>query len=194
MTCENKDCKCDKDNPADNWIAKKTLHDLVLTGYEDIDGFLKECLETMRVKGHDYRQGNDDDLLHNFRTVADSVGSDIEKVWFTYFYKHYSAMVTYIKEGGQQESEPIEGRIKDQIVYLLLFYRMVQERKKGTLGKLGEIYKRAEESERRFRRLKRLHEENEVEFRGALAEERLDKIRATERTVDDAGRNGEDTR
>jgi hypothetical protein len=38
-------------------------------------------------------------------------------------------MVTFIKEGGQSESEPIEGRIKDQIVYLLLFYRMVQEKK-----------------------------------------------------------------
>jgi hypothetical protein len=99
------------------------------TGYLDIDAFLDDCLETMRVKGHDYRQGNDADLLHNFRTVGNTVGVDMMKVWFTYFYKHYSAMATFIKEGGQSESEPIEGRIKDQIVYLLLFYRMVQEKK-----------------------------------------------------------------
>jgi hypothetical protein len=99
------------------------------TGYSDIDIFLDECLDTMRKKGHDYRQGNDDDLLHNFRSVGEQVGEDMMKVWFTYFYKHYSAMVTFIKEGGQSESEPIEGRIKDQIVYLLLFYRMIQEKK-----------------------------------------------------------------
>lgn len=99
------------------------------TGYLDIDIFLDECFKTMRDKGHDYRQGHDDDILHNFRTVANSVDSDMEKVWFTYFYKHYSAMVTYIKEGGQRESEPIEGRIKDQIVYLILFWKMVQEKK-----------------------------------------------------------------
>lgn len=99
------------------------------TGYHDLDLFLDDCFKTMREKGHDYRQGNDADLLHNFRTVSKTVGVPMEKVWLTYFYKHYSAMTTYIKEGGQQESEPIEGRIKDQIVYLLLFYRMVKEEK-----------------------------------------------------------------
>jgi hypothetical protein len=121
------------DKECDGTCPRKIAQDLDVsyeyTGYQDIDKFLDECLETMRVKGHDYRQGNDDDLLHNFRTVAETVGLPIEKVWFTYFYKHYSAMATFIKEGGQSESEPIEGRIKDQIVYLLLFYRMVMERK-----------------------------------------------------------------
>jgi hypothetical protein len=115
------------------------------TGYPDIDEFLDDCLDTMRRKGHDYRQGNDDDVLHNFRTVAESVDSDMMKVWFTYFYKHYSAMVTFIKEGGQSESEPIEGRIKDQIVYLLLFYRMVQEKKAEPWKPVAEIARRAEE-------------------------------------------------
>lgn len=100
-----------------------------LTGYADIDAFLNDVLDTMRVKGHDYRQGNDDDLLHNFRTVGESVSVPMEKVWFTYFYKHYSALATYIKEGGQQESEPIESRVKDMIVYLLLFYKMVKEQR-----------------------------------------------------------------
>ena len=102
-----------------------------MTGYPDLDTFLTSTLEVMRRKGHDYRQGHDDDLLHNFRTVADSVGIPMEKVWFTYFFKHYAALATYIREGGQSESEPIEGRIQDLIVYLVLFYRMVQEAKDG---------------------------------------------------------------
>lgn len=104
---------------------------LNITGFADIDGFLADVFDTMAKKGHDYRQGNDSDLLHNFRTVANTVGTDMEKVWFTYFYKHYAAMCTFIKEGGQSESEPIEGRIKDQIVYLVLFWKMVQERKQA---------------------------------------------------------------
>jgi hypothetical protein len=144
------------------------------TGFPDIDTFLDECLETMRVKGHDYRQGNDSDLLHNFRTVGQAVDEDMAKVWFTYFYKHYSAMVTFIKEGGQSESEPIEGRIKDMIVYLLLFYRMVQERKTETVRHLGEIVQKAETADRNFKRLNELKKETlkqaEREMRALNAE------------------------
>jgi hypothetical protein len=99
-----------------------------LTGYRDIDDFLRETLATMKSKGHDYRQGNDADLLHNFRSVADAIDIPMRAVWATYFYKHYSAVMTYVKK-GQVESEPIEGRIKDLIVYLLLFYHLVQEEK-----------------------------------------------------------------
>lgn len=114
--------------------AGRATRPLKNTGYYDLDLFLDDCFKTMREKGHDYRQGNDKDLLHNFRTVAQTVNSSMEKVWFTYFYKHYSAMCTYIKEGGQSESEPIEGRIKDQIVYLILFYRMVTDAKRVKAG------------------------------------------------------------
>jgi hypothetical protein len=112
---------------------------LNITGYRDIDEFLTDVFDTMAKKGHDYRQGNDADLLHNFRTVAETVGSTKEKIWFTYFYKHYAAMTTFIKEGGQQESEPIEGRIKDMIVYLVLFYRMVQENKRKNATKMIKV-------------------------------------------------------
>jgi hypothetical protein len=99
------------------------------TNYPDINAFLEDCLETMRVKGHDYREGNDDDLLHNFRTVGEDADLPMEKVWYIYASKHWKAIKTYIKSGGQSESEPIEGRIKDIIVYSLLLYRMVNKGK-----------------------------------------------------------------
>ena len=101
-----------------------------LTRFPDIDAFLWDCFETMEAKGHDYREGNDDDALHNFRTMGEDLDLPMEKIWFVYFSKHLKALKTYIKEGGQRESEPIEGRIKDMLVYLLLFYKMVQENKK----------------------------------------------------------------
>lgn len=101
-----------------------------LTGHHSVDKFLEKTLEIMRVKGHDYRQGNDNDLIHNFRTVSEAVNEPMEKVWFTYFYKHYAALTTYIKNGGQSESEPIEGRISDLIVYLLLFHEILLDKEK----------------------------------------------------------------
>lgn len=130
MSCQHdsdRQCACDKG----------------LTGHEDIDTFLNECLETMRAKGHDYREGHDDDLLHNFRTVGEDMDIAPEKVWYIYASKHWKAIKTFIKEGGQSESEPIEGRIKDVIVYLLLLYRRVQEMKANTV--VEEIMRAEEE-------------------------------------------------
>ena len=97
------------------------------TGYEDLDLFLQDVFATMKSKGHDYRQGNDKDLLHNFRTVAGTIDTTIEKCWATYFYKHYAALMTYVQK-GQVESEPIKERVKDLIVYLVLFIRIIDER------------------------------------------------------------------
>ena len=110
------------------------------TPYKDINAFLEECLETMRTKGHDYREGNDDDLLHNFRTVAEDMGMEMEQVWYIYASKHWKAIKTFIKSGGQSESEPIEGRIKDIIVYSLLLYRMVNKGKGPEPKKTATVY------------------------------------------------------
>lgn len=173
-SCGNSNCECRKEKggmtreeAAEVSEADQKRLDIQMlrkavpqyTGHSDIDEFLYECFETMRSKGHDYRQGNAD-LLHNFRTVAGQVGIDPKQVWLTYFYKHYAAMVTYIKENGQSESEPIESRIKDQIVYLLLLYRMIQEEKTKNVSVLGEIVKKADAADRQYERLRKLKDEN----------------------------------
>lgn len=102
------------------------------TGFPDIDAFLEECFQTMASKGHDYREGHDEDALRNFREDGKSLDVPMWKVWGIFAGKHWKAITTFIKEGGQHESEPIEGRIKDMIVYLLLFYKMVGEMKKNS--------------------------------------------------------------
>lgn len=94
-----------------------------LSGDKQIDQMIVDCLNTMRTKGQEYTIGSVDRLA-NFRTVGEQVGEPMEKVWFTYFYKHYSALVSYIKNGGVKSNETIQSRIMDCIVYLLLFHKM----------------------------------------------------------------------
>ena len=98
-----------------------------LTGDLEIDELLERCVSTLESKGAEYTIGSDD-RLHNFRTVADSIGLKMPQVWFTYFYKHFSAISSYVKNDCTVKSnEGIDGRIMDCIVYLLLFFKMTRE-------------------------------------------------------------------
>lgn len=110
-----------------------------LTNDPEIDAMLQECIGTLFTKGAEYTLGSAD-RLHNFRTVGKMVDQPMEKVWFTYFYKHYSAVASYIKNGCYVKSnEPIQGRIMDCIVYLLLFSKMVEEIERGRKADAVEI-------------------------------------------------------
>lgn len=105
----------------------KDIPRVQLTGDEEIDQLLVDCMETLRDKGAEYTIGSKD-RLHNFRTVGQSIGLKMPQVWFTYFYKHFSSLSSYIKNDCTVKSnEPINSRIMDMIVYLLLFHKMVQE-------------------------------------------------------------------
>lgn len=106
-------------------VAKPTL-----TGDADFDDILWKCIDILKVKGDDYTIGTGD-RLHNFKTVAEFTSLTPEKTLGVYFYKHVSAIFAFIK--GGKESEPIEGRIADIINYMLLFYKMVLERRRGKL-------------------------------------------------------------
>lgn len=98
-----------------------------LTGDPDVDVMIRDCLETMRSKGQEYTIGSTDRLA-NFRRVGEQLDVPMEKAWAIYFYKHYCAVMAYIKNGCQVKSnEPISSRIMDCIVYLLLFHKMVKE-------------------------------------------------------------------
>ena len=98
-----------------------------LTGDQDFDKMLRDVMETLDSKGAEYTMGSVD-RLHNFRTVGEFVGIPMEKVWAVYVYKHFSAVMAYIKNNCHVKSnEPIEGRIMDVIVYFVLFAKMVRE-------------------------------------------------------------------
>lgn len=112
--------------------SKQTLELRRLTGDKDIDELLDKCIKILETKGDDYTIGTGD-RLHNFKTVAEFTGMFPEQALGIYLYKHMSAVYAYIKTGKKNESEPIEGRIADVVNYMLLFYKMVQERKRGNM-------------------------------------------------------------
>ena len=101
-----------------------------LTGDDDFDEALNKCAQVLEVKGKDYTIGNTD-RMHNFKTAASNFGITPLQSIGLYMYKHMAAVMSYIKSGGQNESEPIEMRIVDNINYLLFLYKMVQEEKRS---------------------------------------------------------------
>lgn len=76
-------------------------------------------------KGRDYA-GGDDDALANFKDAAKQLGVTSAQVWAVYAHKHWSAIMTYCKE-GKVDSEGIEGRIRDLTLYTLLLQGLVEE-------------------------------------------------------------------
>lgn len=77
-----------------------------------------------KTKGSDY--SGDEDVLANFKRLATKLELTKEQVLGVYMTKHLDAIDTYIREGNVK-SEPIDGRINDAIVYLLLLHAMVIE-------------------------------------------------------------------
>jgi hypothetical protein len=107
-----------------------------LTGDDDFDRILSICFDVLKIKGRDYTIESPD-RLKNFKDVASMVDVPPMKVLATYLWKHIAAVFSYIKSGGQNESEPIEMRIVDCINYLLLLGKMVSEL--GAKSALGEL-------------------------------------------------------
>lgn len=90
-------------------------------------------------KGAEY--SGDQDRLDNFRRGAARYGLPMEVIWGVYANKHWDSLQTYIKDlntgRSRNYSEPIEGRVKDLLVYLLLFWAMCEER--GAQGEMKTI-------------------------------------------------------
>lgn len=103
-----------------------------LTGDKDFDEMFSNCIATLATKGEEYTVGSKDRLA-NFKRSADKLrrpGVDIQMqdVWLIFFDKHWSAIQNYLKNDCHVKSnEPIQGRIMDCIVYLILFSKMVRE-------------------------------------------------------------------
>lgn len=80
---------------------------------------LKDLTNT---KGREY--SGDEDRCRNFKQEGEELGLHPAAILGVYMAKHYSAVKTHIKDlqkGIERDmSEPIEGRIDDMILYLIL--------------------------------------------------------------------------
>ena len=100
----------------------------------EFEAIVRETLTTVlklgKVKGSEY--SGDDDRLLNFRRNGRKLRVPAELVLMVYAGKHWDSLVQYaadIAEGKQRErSEPIEGRIDDLILYMLLYKCMYREK------------------------------------------------------------------
>jgi hypothetical protein len=84
--------------------------------------------EINNTKGMDY--AGEEDALANFKTAAEALALTPEEIWSVLAYKHWSAVMTYVREGGVA-SEPIEGRLHDLILYCFLMLGLVREKQEA---------------------------------------------------------------
>lgn len=83
-----------------------------------------------KLKGGEY--AGDNDRLANFRRNGEAIGLPMETIWRVYAGKHWDAISQFVHDLQSGKSrgrmEPIEGRVDDLIVYLILFKAMLDER------------------------------------------------------------------
>lgn len=119
-------CGNDANNPYSSLPLQNKSNLLKTTGDGEIDQMIRDCLETLDTKGKEYTVGSADRLA-NFRGVAQDCGITMAQAWNVFFNKHYRSVLSFIKNGRTFSEEGIQGRIKDCIVYLLLFSKMAAE-------------------------------------------------------------------
>lgn len=82
--------------------------------------------DLLTTKGQDYTRGSDDRLA-NFKRWGDELDVDPIKVLSVYMGKHIDSIISYVKSGGQVESEPIQARAADLHNYLYLLEGMIAD-------------------------------------------------------------------
>ena len=101
---------------------------------EEYNRIVNDTYNKIRIlsetKSREY--SGDEDRLANFRRNGADIGIPMETVWRVYAGKHWDAISQFVKDlnTGKHRtlSEPMEGRVDDLIVYLLLFKCMLVER------------------------------------------------------------------
>ena len=65
------------------------------------------------------------DVLSDFRAVAKEIGITEQQALMTYATKHWRAINSFVQT-GEVKSEPVEGRVHDLILYMLLLLAMTE--------------------------------------------------------------------
>lgn len=97
---------------------------------EVIEASFEEIRRLRATKGRDY--AHSDDHFDNFKRHAQTLGLSPEQIWAVYASKHWDAVMSFCAR-GKVESEPIEGRIDDLLVYLLLLKGQVLDGRRAAV-------------------------------------------------------------
>jgi len=100
-----------------------------------------ECSERLLDKADDiasakrpgYTIGHDD-VLKNFKRVAERLNITPLQAWGVYALKHFDAITTYARDPAIPQAEAIEGRFCDAINYLLLGFALHVEQRGVSSG------------------------------------------------------------
>lgn len=103
-----------------------------------LDRTVVKIKELAKIKGGEYAGGQD--RLANFRRNGKALGLPMEIIWAVYAGKHWDAIQQFVQDlnTGKERirAEPIEGRVDDLIVYLILFKAMLEERNLSQPGSI----------------------------------------------------------
>ena len=91
------------------------------------DELVERSLTILKNKNVDYSV--DSDALAGFKFAARDAGITNYQAWLIFARKHWGAIATFCRNGGQLESEPIEERLKDMINYCTLLKCLIEEQK-----------------------------------------------------------------
>lgn len=89
-----------------------------------LENTYKSLLELTATKGEEYSR--DVDQLANFKRQSVELGISPEQVLQVYLNKHLDSIKSFIKT-QKVLSEPIEGRIDDAILYLILLKGLLED-------------------------------------------------------------------
>ena len=87
---------------------------------------LEKALDIMNAKQPEYTNKSID-ILHNFKSTAESIGITPIEVWAVFFNKHIQAILSHAGDPYMHQAEPIDSRYADAINYLFLGFAMLVE-------------------------------------------------------------------
>ncbi len=93
---------------------------------------LEKALEIMDAKQPEYTNKSID-VLHNFKSTAESIGIKPMEVWAVFFNKHIQAILSHAGDPSMHQAEPIDSRYADALNYLFLGFAMIVENHKIAL-------------------------------------------------------------
>lgn len=100
----------------------------------DYDRVADELMEVARAIETSKRPGytiGSEDVLANFKRVAERSGITTEQAWAVYFLKHIDAITSIMTRPDLPMAEAAEGRFADAINYLRLGWAILQEPKES---------------------------------------------------------------